>query len=268
MSALLTIARASLTEHFRRKLILFFVLICVVIVAGLAYLTLSRGTNSAIVGALVGLGAAASLGLLPLTITLAAVAVSMNNVGRPFSDGEAMVILARPLARWHYVAGRLLAGAAVIAGLCLFAALLMQTVRALDGGSFDAGLWGHWATTAFNLTILVALVTLFSSLFNAPVLAALTGYFVYASSNLFATLYLAVAAGQLTGTPAAIVSAGYYLTPRTLSSPLGGRGLAPESGIASDVLIPSTGGRVGWAVGYLAVAVALSIVAAGRKDVR
>ena len=70
----------------------------------------------------------------------------MNNIGRPFSDGEAMLVLARPVARWQYALGRLLASMALVVGLCLLLATLLQGVNLIedrDLGMATVGPLGH-----------------------------------------------------------------------------------------------------------------------------
>ena len=85
---------------------------------GLVYLSFNEQLAGNLTSAAVGLAIAASLVFLPFIATLAAIAVSMNNIGRPFSDGEAMLILSRPLTRRQYALGRLAGSFAVILGLC------------------------------------------------------------------------------------------------------------------------------------------------------
>ena len=269
MTAVLTIARASVTEHFRRKLILFFLVILVLVTAGLIYLTVNDSLAADVMTAAIGLGTAASLGLLPFIATLAAVAVSMNNIGRPFSDGEAMLILSRPLTRWQYALGRLSASFVVVFGLCAVSALLMQGVRLFEEGGIDSGLWGHWATTAFNLSILASITTLVSSLVNAPVLAAFISYFVYSLAGVVATLYLLVSSARVGGIAGAVITAAWYLTPKTLVSPLVMREVESAGAAAAlpgSILIPSTAGRVLWAVAYMGIMILLTFLVVERKD--
>lgn len=258
MTALLTIARAAVTEHLRRKVILFFAVIALLVAVGLTYLAVAGKSRSALGSALAGLGAATSVSLLPFTTTLAAVTVSMNNIGRPFFDGEAMPVLARPVARWQFAAGKLLASIAVVVGLCIFSALLLQGVGLLGPGGADPALWGYWAVTAFNLTILVALTTLASSIMRSPVLAAFIAYFIYSLSGVASALYLLVTDSQVSGAGAAIVRGFYYLTPRRLLPPsaLG----QPTAGQ------PGNGVRAAWAVAYLAVVLALTLAAVRKKE--
>ena len=271
MSAVLAIARASVLEHFRRKLIVFFLVMLSLVTAGLIYLSVNDELAGNVTNAAIGLGTAASAGVLPFLLTLAAVAVSMNNIGRPFSDGEATLILARPVRRWQYAVGRLVASVAVIAGLCVASAVLMQLVGLLEGIGFDAALWGHWGTTAFNLSILAAIGTLASSVVGAPILAGFIAYFLYASSTLVSTLYFLVSNARVQGVAAGLITAAWYVTPRTLTSPLilrEVRVVAGEEALANSTILASNSTRLLWALAYLAVVLLLTFVVVERKDLR
>jgi len=269
LNTVLTIARASITEHVRRRLVLFFGVLVALAAVGLIYVSLSDDLTSTLLGTAVGIATFFSLTLLQGLATLAAVAVSMNNIGRPFADGEAMLILARPVARWQYALGRLLGSAALVVALCLLLVVLLQGINLIEGRNLGMDLWGHWATQAFNLVLLVAITTLMSALFGNPILAAFVAFFVYASSNFVSTLYLLVDTGRVGGVPGAVVTALWYLTPKTLVSPLAMERIAEGGnlvGASTMLLIPSTGARVAWSLAYLAATVALTFVLVQRKE--
>lgn len=269
MNAVLTIARASVTEHVRRKLVIFFLVLSLLAGGGLIYVALNDDLSSTVQGAAVGLATVLSLTLLQGLVTLAAVAVSMNNIGRPFADGEAMLILARPVARWQYALGRLLASTALVVALCLVIATLLQGVNLIEDRNLGVELWGHWATQAFNLFLLVAIATLMSALFNNPVLAAFVAFFIYASSSIVSTLYLYVHTGRIGGVAGLIIRALWYLTPKTLISPLALNRLEDAgdlAGASSMLLISSTGARIAWAITYLIVTIGLTFLAVQRKE--
>ncbi|CAN5875172.1 hypothetical protein BH23ACT12_BH23ACT12_10320 [soil metagenome] len=269
MNIVLTLARSAITEHIRRKLVLFFGAMALLAGLGLIYVSLNEDLTATLVGAAVGLATVLSVTLLQGMATLAAVAVSMNNIGRPFSDGEAMLVLSRPVARWQYALGRLMASSALVVGLCFLLAALLQGVNLIENRDLGLELWGHWSAQAFNLVLLVAITTLMSALLNNPILAAFVSYFIYASSNAISTLYLFVTTGRVGGVGGAIVTALWYLTPKRLISPLAlaqmerGGDLA---GASSMVLIESTELRIAWAVAYLAVVVGLTFAVVQRKE--
>ncbi|HEX2052837.1 MAG TPA: hypothetical protein VHJ78_03790 [Actinomycetota bacterium] len=269
MIAVLTIARAAITEHIRRKLVLFFLVLVGIAGLGLVYVSFNNDLTATLVGTAVGLATFFSVTLLQGLSTLAAVAVSMNNIGRPFSDGEAMLILARPVARWQYALGRLLGSVALVVALCLLLSLLLQGINVIEDRNLGLELWGHWATQAFNLILLIGITTLMSALINNPVVAAFVAFLVYASSRLVSTLYLLVDTGRVGGAGAAVISLLWYLTPKTLVSPLALDRISQGGDIAgasSMMLIESTEARIAWAVGYLLVTLALTFALVQRKE--
>ncbi len=269
MNAVLTIAHASVTEHVRRKLVAFFGILVAMAAVGLVYVSLNNDLSSTLVGAAVGIATYFSLTLLQGLSTLAAVAVSMNNIGRPFADGEATLILARPVARWQYALGRLLGSIALVVALCLLLLVLLQGINVLEDRNLGVELWGHWATQAFNLILLVSLTTLMSALFNNPVLAAFASFFVYASSGFVSALYLLVDTGRVRGVGGAVISVLWYLTPKTLISPLALERMTRDGNpmsAGSMMLISSTGARIAWGVAYLAATIALTFVLIRRKE--
>ncbi len=269
MKTVITLARAAVTEHVRRKLVLFFVGMALLAGLGLVYVSLNQDLSANLIGATVGLATVLSLTLLQGMATLAAVAVSMNNIGRPFSDGEAMLMLARPVARWQYALGRLLASMALVVGLCFLLAALLQGVNLIENRDLGWQLWGHWATQAFNLMLLVSITTLMSALVKNPVLAAFVGFFVYTSSNTISTLYLYVTTGRVGGAFGAVVTALWYLTPKRLISPLALDQIQQSGdlvGASSMMLIQSNGLRIAWAVSYLVATVLLTFALVQRKE--
>lgn len=268
MRAILTIAGASILEHRRRKLIGFFLLITLIIVAGLVYLALDTELGANLMNAAVGMATIASVGLLPALTVLAAIAVSMNNVGRPFADGEAALILARPVARWQFVLGRLLGSVSVIVGLCALMALLATGVGFIDRSGVDSQILGHWAVTSFNLSMLAAIVTFMSTLLGNPLIAAFSGYLLYTASTPVSTLYLLVSNGNITGGPSAVITAAWFITPKKLLSPLRGSGTgSPEmTTLADGALLAGNGIRLGWCLAYIAVVLTLSFLVAERKE--
>lgn len=213
MNAVLTIAQASVTEHVRRKLVIFFLILALLAGAGIVTMGLQRSAGVSLADLLVAL----IIRLLPVLTTLAAVAVSMNNIGRPFADGEAMLVLSRPVARWQYVLGRLLASAALVVGLCLVIVLLLQGVNTIVETELGAELWTYWAAQLFNLILLVAITTLMSALFANPVIAAITAFVAYAFSSIIGPLHHLASAGASGGATRTVIAVLYYVSPRTLA---------------------------------------------------
>ncbi|HEX2258593.1 MAG TPA: hypothetical protein VHJ40_02480 [Actinomycetota bacterium] len=268
MKPVLTIALAAVREHTRRKFLLFFLAILLAVTAGMIYLTYNRTLGGALFDAAVNLVNVASLSFMFFIAALTTIAVSMGNIGRPFSDGEAMLVLARPVARWQYGIGRLLGSVFVVLILCLLMAGQMQVVQLFEDTQISSQLPGHWATTAFNLTLLAAITTLLSSLLNTPILVAIGSYLVYQALGAISVLNVMAKSDVLRGWMAGVVRIAYFLSPKTLVSPLTSAQLseaAPRGGGVPSV--PSTsGGTVIMAFVYLAAIVLATVVIVQRRD--
>lgn len=265
MNQVLAIAAASIREHSRRRLIVFFVGASVLISAGLGYLTVVRLEGNPL-SIPANLGANQFMGFLAL---IAAIAVSMGNIGRPFSDGEASLVLARPVARWQYAAGRLAASAAIIGGLCALIALELQIVRLVDQTAMSPALWGHWGTQWFNLTLVASIATLLSSVITNPVIVAVSTYFIDSFSRTVGTFYRAAEAAQVSGGAGGLIRFLWYITPKRLGSSFffsefGDAG--DKARRALDSVFGNSPGLIAWAVAYLVAVVTLTLYVVGRKE--
>jgi ABC-type transport system involved in multi-copper enzyme maturation permease subunit len=268
LKPILTIALAGVREHLRRKFLLFFVGILLAVTAGMIYLTYNRSLSGALFSAAVNLVNVASLSFMFFIAALTTIAVSMGNIGRPFSDGEAMLILARPLSRWQYAMGRLLGSVLVVLTLCLLMAGQMQVVQLFEDTQISSQLPGHWATTAFNLTLLAAITTLLSSLLNTPILVAIGAYLVYQALGAISVLNVMAKSGILRGWMGAAIRIAYFLSPKTLTSPLTSAQLAEAAPRGAGVPSPpstSTGSTL-MAFVYLAAIVLATALVVQRKD--
>lgn len=259
------IASASIREHARRKLIIVFIGVSALVAGAQIAFILNQG--KATLGPGGSFALAGFLGLLGLIATLA---VSMGNIGRPFADGEAMQVLVRPVTRWQYALGRLGASVLVVAFLCFVMGIEMQVIRFVNGEGIDSVLWGHWAVTAYNLTILAAITTLVSIVASAPAVAAIIAFFIDRFIGAIGLFYRLVDAGQLDGGLAAVVRVAWLVTPKQLTSPLvsnqfSGLGQGPQMDI---LFLKNTPGLVLWSVTYLAGLVLTILVLVNRKEVK
>ena len=269
MSPILIIARASVREHSRRKLIAFFAGLSILAMAALIYFILRQDKGGPILAATGALGTLAHLGFLGLLALVAALAVSMGNIGRPFSDGEAALVLARPVTRWQHALGRLTGSVAVIVGLCLLMAGEMQIVQLVSGEGMNSAIWAEWASRAFNLTLVAAIATLVSTGVAAPVLVATITFFIDRAVLWIARLYAITELGSLEGGLASVVRTAWFVTPKQLNSPflLSRFGEAPEAPLRDFSLLENSPGLILWAVAYLAGIVLVTVLLVNRKEV-
>lgn len=257
----LIIAGASVLEHRRRKLILVFSVISLLATGLLIYLT-RQASAEAVFGPEASIGQFITLGFLQFFALIAALAVSMGNIGQPFANGEALTILVRPVARWQFVLGRYLGSLAAIAGLCLLMALESQLVQFIAVQKFSTDLWWHWAVTSFNLSVVAAMTTLASAFFSVPAVAAILGFV----GNQIVGAGRVVHAIQQSGEVPAFdtfFKAIWYLTPKYLISPLE-RFQGQQEGVM-DLLMDNSLGLAAWATAWLIGLVALTAILTGRK---
>jgi ABC-type transport system involved in multi-copper enzyme maturation permease subunit len=265
LRAVVTIAMAAVREHTRRKILLFFVGITVAATTGMIYLTFNQTLSGVLLRATVNMVSIVSLGFMFFLAVLTTLAVSMGNIGRPFSDGEAVLVLARPVARWHYAIGRLLGSVLVVLILCLLMATQMQLVQFFEDTQIASRLPGHWATTAFNLTLLAAITTLLSSILNTPILVAIGGYLIYQSLGAISALHMLAKTGVIDGWVGGAIQIVYHLSPKTLVSPL--IRVQLREAAVQGAAVPSTSpGTVLVAFLYLVAIVLITILVVHRKD--
>ncbi|MEO7804893.1 MAG: hypothetical protein ABIS18_11415, partial [Actinomycetota bacterium] len=267
MRTMAVIAKSAIKEHSRCKLIFAATIVSLITMAVLLYFAATQDQAAVLFGRggdrANGLAIAtfASLGFLGIFAVFVALAVSMGNVGQPFSNGEATLVLARPVDRWQYALGRLAASIVIVVGFCALVAVEMQIVSVVGGGGISVDLWGHWASAAFNLSVLVTLTTLLSTFISIPIVVAVISFFVNQLIGGVALLHILVrlqSSNLNAGTSAAIETL-WYITPKFLQSPLTLRA-ASGAGHGTGFLMPhNSPGMTAWAIGYLAGIVLLIV---------
>lgn len=267
MNEILIIAGAAVKEHSRRKLILFFIGFSLLVMAGLFYFVIDQKGQQVFFSGQ-GIVVAVADSLLTFFALLAALAVSMGNIGQPFASGEALSVLARPVTRWQYALGRLLGSIAVIAGLCLLLAVELQIVQVVaEETEAAADLWGHWAVTAFNLTILASIATLLSVAISTPIIVAIIAYFVHQAVGgiAFGRIILSqLPPGGDPGVIKTIVEVLWYITPKFLTSPLRASRLPSEFNLE---FFQNPPWLIAWAAAWLVGIVVLTLFFVRRKEV-
>lgn len=266
MNGLLTIASFSVMEHARKKVIIFFVAVSVLVTLALLYLELNPNDSMALFGPIEDIARFASIGILGSIGALAALAVSMGNIGQPFSSGEASLILARPVTRIQFAAGRLLASATIVSALCLLVALETQAVNLIGGSGFSADLWGHWGIQAFNLVLLVIVTTLLSVLISTPVIAAIVAFMIMQALGGISLAHRLVEVGEVSGNLSSFLELAWWVTPKQLTSPWLVEGLDQAS--ANGMLLRrDSAWMVLWAIAYAIGLVGAILLLVRKKEV-
>ncbi|HVE76653.1 MAG TPA: hypothetical protein VND22_07800 [Actinomycetota bacterium] len=279
MNAILSVAASSIREHSRRKLLAFFMLASLALMLVFIVIVLRAEDVGGTFGTPTQFVNTISSGVLGLFALIVAIAVSMGNVGQPFTNGEAMLIVSRPVARWQFVAGKLIASAAIILATCVVLGVEMQVVLLAAGDGISKILWLHWLVEGFNLIVIASITTLLSTLISLPVVVAVVTVIVNQIVGGVGTLYRLVVLDVFGGFIGKVIEVVWWITPKYLTSPLVEEqmrtiGASESSGPAltgpnpSDMLVPNSSGLVAWAIAYLAVVVVLSGVLAERKELR
>jgi ABC-type transport system involved in multi-copper enzyme maturation permease subunit len=166
MSRLLTIARWTLVEALRERLLYVVLLFAALLVAGSCVLTpLAPGAQRKVV---VDLGLASMNLLGVLVILLSGAGLVRREIERRSLD----VLLAHPVSRLEYVAGKWLGLVATLFVLVFAMSIVFATTLAVSEIEFRAAYGLAIGGTILELTVVASLAVLFST-FTSPTLAAL-----------------------------------------------------------------------------------------------
>ncbi len=275
MRTVAVIAKSAIKEHSRRKLILIGVIVSLLTMALLLYFAVTSDQTDVLFGqpsqgaSGATIASFASLGFLGLFALFVALAVSMGNVGQPFSNGEATLVLARPVARWQYALGRLTASVVIVIGFCALLAIEMQIVSVVGGSGISGDLWQHWGADAFNLSLIAAITTLLSTFISTPIVVAVISFFVNQVVGGLTFLHGLVSANVIKGFVAKVVEVLWYVTPKYIQSGLNRRGAAAEGSPSSEIaeMFSNSTGMTIWAVAYLIGIVAVIVLLVKRKEI-
>lgn len=269
------VAMYTLVELSRRRLLLLFLVLETLLVAGIGIAPLvvrsAASEEERALSVLSTLSGVAGGALLVCAIGLG-LAVIRNDL----DSGAIVAILAKPVSRLAYAGGKLIAAALLLTALNGLFGVATIGLLALYGGSHVEAVPWFFAVLAANAVIWMVLVMVLS-VYLHNVLAAVVAIAVLFLQAVFGELHTLIQSHAITARPwITLAEAGYWLLPRPLASNLerevlsaslrlhpGNRPPVPLSAIpgasgAADVLV--------WFV-YLAVACGLLYVALRRKQV-
>lgn len=263
MRPIALVSAFALLEHARRKLLAFFVIASLVVTVIVVILTLSKvapdffGSDNALVEIV-------STGLFGLAATVGALTVSMGNFNQTFREGEAVLVLSRPVSRWQYSLGRMSASSGIVIGMCVALATQIQVIQIVTENSRPGILWATWGISAYNLILLAVITSFYSSVISIPVLALVAGYITQAVLGGLQTLKSFADAGNITGWFPRVIDVLYYITPRPLAPPID-RVTAPAG---MEELIPKNSPElIALSVAWLLALILLTIYRVNRKEV-
>lgn len=269
-----TVARYTLVELSRRRLLLVFLVIEGVLVIGVGLsptvLRAAPGEDSALVvlSTLSGVAGGA--------ILLCAIGAGMTVIRNDVDSGAIAAILARPVSRFAYAGGKLAAASLLLIAVALLLGLATVGLLVLNGGSHLALVPVFFAVQAANAVIWMVIVMALT-VYLHNVLAAVIGVGVLFLQSAFAELHTLVQSHVVhTRVWATLSETGYWLLPHPLTSNLerevvqSSLRLHPQTHPALPLsAVPSASGLgdvAAW-LAYLVIVCALLYLALRRKQV-
>ena len=182
MTQALAVARYTLIEFSRRRLLVLMVTIGFVLTVGIAFAPhilpgVKPGKDELIV-TLTALGA-----VVPYAMTLCAFAVGMTVINHDLDSGAVVSIFAKPVARSSYTFGKLLAAVSLLLLIAaIFTAGSLAVVAANGGGVYSTVFW-TCATLAANIVLLMLLVMVLTVYLNNIAAGVIVLVFNYLAGN-------------------------------------------------------------------------------------
>jgi ABC-type transport system involved in multi-copper enzyme maturation permease subunit len=233
----LAVARYTLLELSRRRLLLVFFVIGAVGIAAIGtalkiFATVSPSNISysgpggpapdpAKVSRLLELTFVTQLiGVVGFFALLIAFAIGMTAIYHDLESGAAVAIFSKPVSRLAFTGGKLIA--ALIAMFVLIGLLSLETrlVMTLFGGGLEGALWVETVASVANASLLMLIVLALSAWMNNIIAAVVAFIYNFVGGGIVVPLYEAFAAGQL-GDNAFVkvgLNVAYWLVPHPLMS--------------------------------------------------
>lgn len=181
MYRVLTIARWTVTELLRERILYVALLFVVVLVAGSCVLTpLAPGAQRKVVADF-GLASIDILGVLVILLS------GCGLVRREIERRSLEVLLCKPLSRLEYLLGKCLGLFSTLCALVLVMTVLFAFMALVSGFGWRMQFLWAIAATLFELLIVASLAVLFSVL-TSPTLAALFTLALFAAGHLQDTI--------------------------------------------------------------------------------
>lgn len=219
MTQALAVARYTLLELTRRRLLVVIVAFGVLLMGGIAIAPhVLPGMKSDQDRVIVMLTALA--GVVPDAVTLCAFAVGMTVINHDLDSGAVISIFAKPVNRAGYTAGKLLAAISLLLMIAaIFTVGSLLVVAANGGGVYEVVFW-TCAALAANIVLLMLLVMVLTVYLNNVLAAAIVFAFNYVAGNVL-ILHAMVQHNVITDTVAkTLVSVAYWAVPHELTSNL------------------------------------------------
>jgi ABC-type transport system involved in multi-copper enzyme maturation permease subunit len=235
MTAVVAIARYTLVEMSRRRLLLVFFAIGAVGIAGLgivlsvfssSFVSYSGGgpgyvgptpeqmqrlTELSFVSNLIGV-----LGVFALLI---AFAIGMTAVYHDLESGSAVAIFSKPVSRFEFTAGKVLAAIVAMVAVVGVLSIEARVVMYLFGGGLETSLWFETLAAVANAVTLMLIVLALSAWVN-NIVAAIIAFIYNGAAGVVVALHLQATAGNFGDNQVLKTGLGllYWLVPHPLVS--------------------------------------------------
>ena len=212
MTAALAVARYTLLEMSRRRLLLVFFAIGAVGIAGLGILL--KAFASAFVGSAT-IGPPGShgptpeqmqkltelsfvtdlIGLLGIFALLIAFAIGMTAIYHDLESGSAVAIFSKPISRFEFTAGKLVAAAVAMVAIVGLLSVEARLVMYLFGGGLENALWFETLASVANAVTLMLIVLALSAWVN-NIVAAIIAFIYNGAAGAVVTLHQQLFSGN------------------------------------------------------------------------
>lgn len=269
------VTRYTLVELTRRRILLLFLVLELLLAAGLGM------APFVIPGAATGEERSVVLlsllsGLVGPALFVCAIALGATVIRHDLDSGAIVAILAKPLSRLGYAGGKLAAAAGILVLVDVVFAALCTGLVAIGGGGHVGVLLSFFAVEVANAALLMVLIMVLTVRWSTAT-AAVVGVAVLLVDSVVSALHSYVQSGLIAGRLwRPVIEVGYWLLPHALTSDLerevvrASIRLHPETRPPVPLVGvpgPSTPGDVAFWFAYLAVLVAVLCLALRRKQV-
>jgi ABC-type transport system involved in multi-copper enzyme maturation permease subunit len=215
----LAVARYTLLEISRRRLLLVVIAVGLLLMAAIAITPYVLPGNSAptdkLIVSLSGLHE-----IVPTALLLCALAIGMTVINHDLDSGAVVSIFAKPVSRESYTGGKLIAAISLVLLIAVIFGAGSMMVIAIDGGQAFGVVFWESAALAANALLLMLLVMALTVYVNNVIAGAIVLAFNFAAGRVL-DLHAMVVNGVITDhTFAAIANAVYWIVPHELTSNL------------------------------------------------
>jgi ABC-type transport system involved in multi-copper enzyme maturation permease subunit len=219
MTQAVAVARYTLLEITRRRLVLVVVSLGLALMAAIAITPYVLPGNIAptakLIVSLTGLSE-----VVPTALLLCALAVGMTVINHDLDSGAVVSVFAKPISRESYTGGKLIAAISLVLLIAAIFASGSMIVVGIDGGKVYNVIFWECAALAANAVLLMLLVMALTVYVNNVIAGAIVLAFNFVAGRVLG-LHAMVVNGAITDhTFAAIANAVYWLVPHELTSNL------------------------------------------------